>query len=81
MTQWKNYTYAVIDEVQDRGRGQRMAVSASAALYNQVKYHSAYSGELGRLGFRVPEPYLDDRESQASNVRLKMLARGGALLV
>ena len=54
-----------------------MAASVSTALYNRVKFwgehdsaHSAYSGEVGRLGFRVPEPYLDDRDSQA-DVRLK----------
>ena len=34
---------------------------------------------MGRLGFRVPEPYLDDRTSPEGTVRLKMLARGGAL--
>ena len=84
--EWKQYTYDTIDELQDRGRGQRMTTSVTAELYNRVKFwgendpgHSAYTGEVGRLGFRVPEPYLDDRVSPAASVRLKLLARGGAL--
>jgi hypothetical protein len=84
--EWKQYSYAIIDGVQDRARAQRMAAGSKMVLYNQVKYwgendsaHAAYSGEVGRLGFRVPEPYLDDRTSPEGTVRLKMLARGGAL--
>jgi hypothetical protein len=83
---WKRYSYAIIDEQQDRNRAARMVGSSSSRLYTQVKSwdindsdHAAYSGEVGRLGFRVPEPYLDDRVSSPATVRLKLLARVGAL--
>jgi hypothetical protein len=83
---WKLFTYARVDGLNDRARGARMAARHGARLYIQVKHwgendpgHAAYPGEVGRLGFRVPEPYLDDRASPWSSVRLKLLTRGGAL--
>ena len=42
--------------------------------------HSLYTGEIGRLGYRVSEQYLDDRARLSANVnRLKMLSRCRAL--
>ena len=83
---WKQFTYDAIDEVEDSARALRMADSRSLSAYIGAKFwwvndteHSAYSGEQYRLGFRVPEPYLDDRKSPSAAVRLKLLARAGAL--
>jgi hypothetical protein len=83
---WKRFSSHAIDEVEDNARAHRMADSRSLNVYIKVKSwgvndieHSAYSGEQYRLGFRVPEPYLDDRDSPHGTVRLKLLARAGAL--
>jgi hypothetical protein len=83
---WKRFSARAVDEVEDSARALRMADSRSLVVYTGVKFwdindleHSAYSGEQDRLGFRVPEPYLDDRDSPSTAVRLKLLARAGAL--
>jgi hypothetical protein len=83
---WKQFSYNTIDETEDNARALRMADSRSLDIYTRTKFwgvndheHSVYSGERDRLGFRVPEPYLDDRNSSRDSIRLKLLARTGAL--
>ena len=41
--------------------------------------HSEFTGEIGRLGYRVPECYLDDRSLGQHINRLKLLCRCRAL--
>jgi hypothetical protein len=84
---WKDQVYAAVEEASDSARRVEMASLPSAADYVGMKEwgvnkpeYSFSVGEEGRLGQRVPERYLDDRDC-LKGTRLKMQCRLGCLPV
>ena len=87
--QWKVQVAEAVDMVQERERMERGLASDSETWhrYQRVKNWAevneetaVFSGEIGRLGARVFEKYLDDR-SDGEGRRLKLWCRAGCLPV
>jgi hypothetical protein len=84
---WKDRVYAAVETSSDGARRVEMATLPSASTYLELKewgvnepQYSFSIGETGRLGQRVPERYLDDRDC-LKGTRLKMQCRLGCLPV
>jgi hypothetical protein len=83
--EWKDLVFAAVEGVSDNQRQVQMTSLSSAVTYLSLKEwgvnepeYSFSVGENGRLGQRVPERYLDDRDC-IKGTRLKMLCRLGCL--
>ena len=73
--------YRRVEEREDILRAAEMGGQRSMSNYVALKTwtrhpekYSAFSGEANRLGFRVPERYLDDRDN-LKGTRIKLLYR------
>jgi hypothetical protein len=82
---WKDESYKAVEEAGDMERHNRMIAQPSTHLYQYTKdwgrvpeSHAFPSGEVDRLGVRVPERYLDDRVD-LRGTRLKILCRSNSL--
>ena len=85
--QWKDVVYEAVEGVEDEAvRGRFTAMSgAAAATYARIKNWdkvtvqcAVMSGEVGRRGGQVIEPYLDGR-AEPVGTRLKLMCRLGCL--
>jgi hypothetical protein len=82
---WQEIAYGAVEGDEDMKRASRMSSLSSLEDYVMVKCwgindgHSEFTGEIGRLGYRVPECYLDDRSLGQHINRLKLLCRCRAL--
>jgi len=84
---WKELVYEAVEGAEDGALRARFAAmtGASAARYARVKNwdkteseFAVLSGETGRRGAQVIEPYLDDRAEHVGT-RLKLMCRLGCL--
>ena len=84
---WKELVYEAVEGAEDGALRARFAAmtGASAARYARVKNwdkieseFAVLSGEIGRRGAQVIEPYLDDR-AEPVGTRLKLMCRLGCL--
>jgi hypothetical protein len=84
---WKEISYTSVEVAGDMERHNRMIAQSSTHLYQYTKdwnimpeSHAFSSGEIDRLGYLVPERYLDDR-SDLRGTRFKFLCRSNSLPV
>jgi len=84
---WKDTVYEAVEEHDTASIQDRLALlsSETAARYSRIKNwgevgedFACFSGEVGRRGALVPEPYLDDREEPVGR-KLKLMCRTGCL--
>ena len=78
---WKEKVYTAVETTSDWARRESMRSQPSTRLYRSIKdwdrttkQYAFSSGEVGRLGRRTPERYLDDRRALKAT-RLKLLCR------
>lgn len=86
---WKDAVYNSVEGRETSDTISRLAAmsSAHAARFVRLKYwgrvgknFACFTGEIGRRGALVPEPYLDDRNEPIGR-RLKLMCRAGCLPV
>ena len=77
--QWREIAYTAVEETSDTDRHAHMSAGRGTSAYLPLKEwgsntteYAFSSGEEGRLGYRVPERYLDDRQD-LKGTRLKLL--------
>ena len=84
---WKDEVYEAVEAAQQRDVHQRLAgmIGESASRYSRIKQwgriepeFARFSGEIGRRGALVSEPYLDGRE-EPIGCKLKLMCRMGCL--
>ena len=84
---WKDAIYDSVEERETSNTMTRLATmkSAHAARFARSKFwgkvgedFACFTGEIGRRGALVPEPYLDDRDEPIGR-RLKLICRAGCL--
>jgi hypothetical protein len=84
---WKTAVYNSVEERETADTINRLAGmnSSHAARFVRSKFWGkveedfvCFTGEIGRRGALVPEPYLDDRDEPIGR-RLKLMCRGGCL--
>ena len=85
--EWRTKVYNSVELRTDASRATEICSLPSADTYTTIKHwgvnttdYSFSSGEEGRLGFMVPERYLDDRD-HLEGTRLKLLCRLNCLPV
>jgi hypothetical protein len=85
--EWKRKCYAAVDKKETKEARERLAqMNPDLQLYGSKlkcwdptpRPYAAYEGEVGRLGGRVVERYLDGW-SESLGTKLKQLCRGGLL--
>jgi len=84
---WKNAVYHSVEERETSNMISRLSSmnSRHAARFVRSKFwgkvekdFACFTGEIGRRGALVPEPYLDDRDEPIGR-RLKLMCRAGCL--
>ena len=84
---WKDAVYDSVEERETSDTLSRLAAMSSnhAARFVRCKFwgkvgedFACFTGEIGRRGALVPEPYLDDRDEPIGR-RLKLMCRAGCL--
>ena len=84
---WKAEVYEAVEAAQQRDVHQRLAgmTGESASRYSRIKRwgriapeFARFSGEIGRRGALVSEPYLDGRE-EPIGCKLKLMCRMGCV--
>jgi len=84
---WKNVVYHSVEERETSNMISRLSSmnSRHAARFVRSKFwgkvekdFACFTGEIGRRGALVPEPYLDDRDEPIGR-RLKLMCRAGCL--
>jgi len=84
---WKELVYEAVEDAEGAALRRRLDCmrGAAAARYGRLKdwgpvskEFAVFSGEVGRRGALVPEPYLDDRTEPVGR-RLKLMCRLGCL--
>jgi hypothetical protein len=83
---WQSIAHKAVNIREEGERATRLSHLPSLGMYNNhIKdwanvsaVHAVFSGEIGRNGALVPEPYLDDRSAHGATL-VKLLCRGNCL--